>query len=80
MPPPDYSKIPLARPPPGVRPNFINPPSDAWQYTAAAATGTVFAFLFLVLRLYTRIFLVKMGGLEDGEYSPKKLPQLELTK
>ncbi|KUI59688.1 hypothetical protein VP1G_06908 [Cytospora mali] len=51
----DPSKVPSSAPPPGVTPNFINPPSLSWAGRVAVYTALPLMVVFLALRLYVRI-------------------------
>lgn len=59
---------PALAPPPGVVPNFDNPPNNnplaIGVITACAAVST----LCLVLRGYTRVFLLKKVQIEEGMF------------
>jgi hypothetical protein len=61
----DLSKTPAAMPPPGVRPNFVNPESRAHGSIIACATLTAIMLVFLVLRMNTKIFILKQVGWDD---------------
>lgn len=64
----DESKIPAGIPPPGVTPNFINPTSRRVQIDTVAIALPAVALLFIFLRLYTRIFVSRAFGLDDGMF------------
>ncbi|KAH7090473.1 hypothetical protein FB567DRAFT_519937 [Paraphoma chrysanthemicola] len=61
----DMTKIPAAIPPPGVIPNFINPASRAHGSIVTCALLTAFMLVFLVLRMNTKIFILKQVGWDD---------------
>ena len=59
---------PAATPPPGVVPNFDNPPS---QRTAIIVLQTIFLTLTVLAvstRVYVRTCIIKLWGAEDSEY------------
>lgn len=54
-------------PPPGVTPNFDY--SNPWLYLETRdviIAGIVFATVFLALRIYTRTFVIRKFGWDDG--------------
>ncbi|KAI1455299.1 hypothetical protein F4805DRAFT_459863 [Annulohypoxylon moriforme] len=61
----DISQLPMARPPPGVKSNFVNPPS--WAPPARAIVYTTWALMlvFFLLRLYTRARITRSLGADD---------------
>ena len=57
---------PAMVPPPGVIPNFDHPPNkDGWGY-GIASTAAVLCTLFVILRVYSRVFYHKKLAIEDG--------------
>ena len=46
-------------------PNTINPPSIAWKIETAALATIIPAFLFVIARIYTKIYLTHSFGWED---------------
>lgn len=61
----DYD-LPAADPPPGYTRNMADP--DIQDYHAGlwiGAVGIVLSTLFLVLRIYTKLFLTKVFGVDD---------------
>lgn len=52
-------------PPPGVIPNFTNPDSIAYQLIIVAAICPAVALVFLGLRLYTKLRILKQLLLDD---------------
>ncbi|KAH9204897.1 hypothetical protein DL95DRAFT_376665 [Leptodontidium sp. 2 PMI_412] len=52
-------------PPPGVIPNFKNPDSQGYRGTLAIAIMFPLATIVLLLRLYTRIVIVRKVGIDD---------------
>jgi hypothetical protein len=57
--------IPLAQPPLGVVPDFNNPVSQASIAAIAIYVTTPFMFVFVVLRIYTRITHFGAVGIDD---------------
>ena len=64
----DLAQLPAGIPPPGVVPNFKNPPSLAQPIIAVHAVFLSLAVLFVALRLYTKIFLTRLLRWDDCEY------------
>ena len=50
---------PGASPPPGITPNFINPPSRAYQVYITAGISLPLMLLFAALRFYATVFLLR---------------------
>jgi hypothetical protein len=61
----DPWKIPLGRPPPGVRPNFRNPVTIAPQAQAIFGLCMALIATFIGLRMYRRIVVSQNWGLDD---------------
>ncbi|KAE8377969.1 hypothetical protein BDV26DRAFT_304708 [Aspergillus bertholletiae] len=61
----DLSTIPVAPPPPGVTPNFDNPDGSKYEITSVSIAMCSSATIVLLLRLYTRLYLLKTYGLDD---------------
>ncbi|KAH6699877.1 hypothetical protein BKA61DRAFT_209840 [Leptodontidium sp. MPI-SDFR-AT-0119] len=59
------SLAPSPPPPPGVIPNFKNPDSQGYRVTLAIAIMFPLATILLLLRLYTRIVIVRRVGIDD---------------
>ena len=57
-------------PPPGVAQNFMDPPVTAQDAYILVGVGVAIAAVFVVLRIYTKVVLLKTFGLEDGAHSP----------
>lgn len=56
---------PAGEPPPGTLPNFSNPPNlDAVYIATTAICGSV-SFLAVLIRMYTKLFLIRSLVLED---------------
>ena len=56
-------------PPPGVTPNFINPPSIAKYSVICQAVCLPTTTVFVALRLYTRIFVHRERTADDCMFS-----------
>ena len=63
-------ELPALKPPPGERPNFINPPS--YEHTLVILEGIFVPLMLLVvsMRLYVRAKIMKKWGLDDCELYP----------
>ncbi|KAB8235711.1 putative integral membrane protein (Pth11) [Aspergillus alliaceus] len=61
----NLSKIPAAPPPPGVTPNFDNPEGSEFKIYSVSIAMCSSATLILLLRLYTRLVLLRTSGLDD---------------
>ncbi|KAG2416238.1 hypothetical protein HFD88_007431 [Aspergillus terreus] len=61
----DLSKVPAAPPPPGVTPNFDNPPSEEYEIYSISIAMCATATIVLLARLYTRAFILRATGLDD---------------
>lgn len=62
---------PLAKPPPGVIPNFVNPESHAYQLTITVAVCLAFVIIAVSMRLYTKQFITKSMGWDDCKSNPE---------
>ena len=62
------NQIPGLQPPPGVVPNFINPESYQSTIIATLTVCLATATLFTILRLYSKVFVIKSIALEDCKY------------
>ncbi|KAI5861021.1 hypothetical protein GGS23DRAFT_578385 [Durotheca rogersii] len=61
----DLSQIPAGVPPPGVLPNFVDPPSQSWIGRLSVYTTLPPMVLFFVLRVYVRLIVVRRFGADD---------------
>ena len=59
--------------PPGVVPNYDNPEHRGQGITIAAIVGTAITAIFIICRLYTRIWISRSFGKDDGECFPPML-------
>ena len=55
------------QPPPGVQPNFVNPPNRNAEIIAITTIALIFSTAFVAARTYTRIAVLKCHGWEDCE-------------
>jgi len=62
----DPSKTPAAPPPPGVTPNFTNPSGSEYDTYSISIALCATASIALLARLYTRTFVLRVFGLDDG--------------
>jgi hypothetical protein len=56
---------PSGRPPPGVTPNFINPPSYADEIVILEGIFVSLMVLAVLVRIYVRVKLAKAWGWDD---------------
>lgn len=62
---PALAKYPLALPPPGVIPNFVNPESHAYQLIITVAVCLSLVVVAVFMRLYTKQFITHSMGWDD---------------
>ncbi|KAL9577510.1 MAG: hypothetical protein Q9212_006315, partial [Teloschistes hypoglaucus] len=62
---PALAMYPLASPPPGVIPNFVNPESHAYQLVITVAVCLALVVIAVSMRLYTKHFITKSMGWDD---------------
>ncbi len=55
------------QPPPGVKPNFANRETIAPQAKAIIVISSVAVLLCVLMRVYSRMAIAKVWGLEDCE-------------
>jgi hypothetical protein len=55
-------------PPPGIVPNFTNPESAAYRLIVGTIVCPAITLVFLLLRLYTKRYILKKLLLDDCEY------------
>ena len=65
IPPEMLAQLPALQPPPGVQPDFIDPQSIADQTRHAIYACLPLMLLFLFLRLYTRLRILRAVGADD---------------
>lgn len=59
----DTADLPLA--PPGVSPNYINPPNDGDNPVVASLLTPVLAALAVAVRIFTKLKIVRKTGFDD---------------
>ncbi|GLA36924.1 hypothetical protein AnigIFM63309_003421 [Aspergillus niger] len=62
----DTGRTPAGSPPPGVTPNFVNAPGSEYQIYSVSIGLCAAATLVLIVRLYTRAFILKNLHLDDA--------------
>ncbi|KAL2047262.1 hypothetical protein N7G274_001281 [Stereocaulon virgatum] len=60
------SQIPSAAPPPGLKPNFVNPVTLAGAMVAVSATTLALAIVLVSLRLYSTLRITRSASYDDG--------------
>ena len=65
MAPSSAAIVGLARPPPGVTPNFAHPESRGYRISITLIVCLVLCTGVVLLRLYTRYFITRMIGVDD---------------
>ena len=58
---------PIAAPPPGVIPNYIDPPSRGWETILVVTVCLTLMVPFFLVRMYSRIFVTRSLGWDDCE-------------
>lgn len=66
-PTPTGPPVGLAKPPPGVTPNFENPVSIWSEIVPSNLVGLSLATAFLCMRIYTRVVVSRAPGWDDCE-------------
>jgi hypothetical protein len=59
--------MPALAPPPGVVPNFVDPPTNRTAIFGVFVTCLVIMTLAVAIRMYTKIFMLKKLAVEDCE-------------
>jgi hypothetical protein len=65
--------------PPGVTPNFDNPESRAYQAIIASVVCPVIALVFLLLRLYTKRYIICKLHMDDCKSCFAQVKNSKLT-
>lgn len=65
---PREGNVGVLPPPPGVAPNFINPPSLQHIILVANIILPLISAVFVILRLYTTGFIIRSVGIDDCKY------------
>lgn len=61
----DLTKIPALNPPPGVAPDFVDPATRANLTLISCAAIVAVMILFVMLRMYTKIYVIQTTGWDD---------------
>ena len=69
MDPSYYANLPATTPPPGVIPNFNHPPTRAVDAYISMAIFIGITSTLVVLRIYIKLAVTHMWGLDDCESS-----------
>lgn len=69
IPPAQLALIPAAKPPDGVIPNLVNPDSCGPAVVAALAVSSALMSVFVILRMYTKIKIVRSTDWADCKLS-----------
>ena len=56
-------------PPPGVTPNFVNPESLHTEWVLMMSMCLTFTTIFICVRMYTKLVIIKSHGWEDCKLS-----------
>lgn len=63
----DPSLTPALEPPPGLAPNFVNPPTQLPAVIAGSAFVLAIVTISVFLRVFTKVYIVRKFYLEDCE-------------
>ncbi len=58
---------PAMSPPPGVIPNFVDPPNLNSYWVLSLTLSLTFSTLFVLMRMYTRLFISRVTSWDDCE-------------
>lgn len=75
----DLSRTPASPPPPGVTPNFVDPPGSEYEIYSVSLAMCATATVFLLGRLYARGLILKALGLDDCRFCEWSIYQQGLT-
>ena len=64
---------PAGTPPPGMKPNFVDPPSLFTPIIVTLALTLFISTSALAMRIYTKLRIIKAWHLEDCILAPRKL-------
>lgn len=67
IPPEQLALLPAAQPPPGVKPNFVNPESCGTAVVIGLAIPSAVMSIVVLLRLYTKAYIVRSLSWDDCE-------------
>ncbi|KAJ8132163.1 hypothetical protein O1611_g1459 [Lasiodiplodia mahajangana] len=62
---PDLSQVPAAPPPPGVMPNFSDPPSQQVPMIVVSTVILTLTVIFVAIRVYTGLRILRRFGIEE---------------
>lgn len=72
------STLPAGDPPPGIQPNFSDPPTLVPALLGVPAAFLVLAVLCFFVRIYTKVFISKRWGWDDCEWRRCKTRHLPI--
>lgn len=58
---------PAVQPPPGSQSNFVNPDDIGVIYIVVGSIGMAFAMVFVSLRFYAKVWVLRSIGWDDRE-------------
>ena len=61
-----WSTTPALQPPPGLKPNFLNPEDRGPKFVTAATVVFILMVLLYFNRVYTKLLLLRKVSLDDG--------------
>lgn len=61
-------QTPAGVPPPGIVPNFVDPPSNAQAMIVVNAVLIPITTIFVATRLWSNLHTVRRAGWDDGEF------------
>ena len=67
IPPASLKTLPAGQPPPGIHPNFADPPSRAPVILGICLTFAVLAVICFSIRIYTKLAIAKNWKWDDGK-------------
>ena len=68
---PNYANVPALAPPPGVVPNFHNPPSRAGEMRIGMGLCIGITSVLVVLRFYVKFAITHTPGWDDCKFFPR---------
>lgn len=66
---------PAGMPPPGVTPAFVNPPNINSLVIMTMALCNALVAVAVIIRVYTKLFLIRSTAAEDCEYATRSICQ-----
>ena len=69
---PNYANVPALAPPPGVVPNFHNPPSRAGEMRIGMGLCIGINSVLVALRFYVKFAITHTPGWDDCKFFPRK--------